>query len=106
MSWLVWKLFRIVIPIQNHTSLIRYQVRERELSRCGGISFATLVLEVSVMDQNKNTQGQKGQGQHQGSRDDQNRNTESRPTRDQAEGSRDKSRGNMGSQERGTGNQG
>jgi hypothetical protein len=82
-------------------------ITARELSSCCGISFATLVLEVSVMDQNKNTQGQqKGQGQQQGSRDDQNRNTESHPTRDQAEGSRDKSRGNMGSQERGTGNQG
>jgi len=58
------------------------------------------------MDQNKNTQGQQGQDQQQGSRDDQNRNTESEPTRDQAEGSRDKSRSNMGRQERGTGNQG
>ena len=58
------------------------------------------------MDQNKNTQGQQGQDQQQGSRDDQNRNTESERTRDQAEGSRDKSRSNMGRQERGTGNQG
>ena len=60
------------------------------------------------MDQNKNTQGQQrhGQDQQQGSRGDQNRDTESQPTRDQAEGSRDKSRSNMGSAERGTGNQG
>ena len=50
------------------------------------------------MDQNKNTQGQQGQGQpHEGQ--------QSQPTRDQAEGSRDKSRSNMGSQERSTGSQ-
>ena len=57
------------------------------------------------MDQNKNTQGQQGQGQQQGSRKDENWNTESKPTRDQAEGSGDKSRSNMGSEERGTGDQ-
>ncbi len=58
------------------------------------------------MDQNKNTQNQKGQGQQQGSHDRDDPNTQSKPTRDQAEGSRDKSRSNMGSQERGTGGQG
>ena len=52
----VLKLFRVVIPIGNDTSLIRFQV--------SGISFATSALEVSVMDQNKNTQ--QGQGQQQG----------------------------------------
>jgi len=59
------------------------------------------------MDQNKNTQGQPGQGQKQGSRRDEDRsqNTESQPTRDQAEGSRDKSQSDMGSQQRGTGRQ-
>ena len=59
------------------------------------------------MDQNKNTQGQQGHGQQQGSRgnEDRNQNTESEPTRDQAEGSRDKSRSDMGSQQRGTGSQ-
>ena len=57
------------------------------------------------MDQNKNTQGQQGQGQQQGSRTDENPNTQSQPTRDPAEGSRDKSRSNMGSAERGTGSQ-
>src|SRR4029434_9820702 len=83
---------------RNDTSLIRFQVSGRL-----GISFATAALEVSVMDQNKNTQGQQDQGQQKGSRSDEDRNTESQPTRDQAEGSRDKSRSNMGSQERGTG---
>jgi len=82
-----------------------------------GISFATFALEVSLMDQNKNAQGQQhagqqhtqnppNQGHQQGSRDKENPNTQSQPTRDQAEGSRDKSRSNMGSQERGTGSQG
>jgi hypothetical protein len=58
------------------------------------------------MDQNNHTQGQKGQGQQQGSRNTEDPNTPSKPTRDQAEGSRDKSRSNMGSQERGTGGEG
>jgi hypothetical protein len=67
-----------------------------------GICFATSALEVSVMDQNKNPQGQQGHGQ-QGR--DQQGQTQSQPTRDPAEGSRNKSRSNMGGQERGTGTQ-
>src|SRR5207237_3134050 len=62
-------------------------------------------LEVSFMDQNKNTQGQgqgqQGQGQQNQGQGQQNQNRNPQPTqgspeqsnRDQAEGSRDQSRG-------------
>jgi hypothetical protein len=75
--------------------------------------FAFKNPEVSVMDQNKNTQGQQGRDQQppqsQPTREQSQpprEQTQSQPKRDQAEGSRDKARSNIGGQERGTGGQG
>ena len=81
-----------------------------------GTGFAIFAAEVSLMDKNKNAQGQQKQGQQsqgqqgQGSKDrNWNDTSQSNANREPAESGRGKNtgnRGNTGSQERGAGSQG